>query len=327
MKNTYYLVALVILALTFGQCTKDETTLKGQQKNSNELKNGNIAVSNGRLVFTDSAVFKSHVQWIYQNLNNPSAITDFNSGKGFKSFFQIYDEGMNLADSAACASFISSHPFCFKMVTVDNEAFMEFPLGIISAYIANDQGIYQIGNCIIRETENWKSAIINGDENKLPKLFLDPNQIDDPVIKTINYNTDLSTVGNGQYSYKTSYWDSKKRIVARLYHSHEPNQGFPQYEARVTSQKKVLGVWWQENITSLCQKNYAGYYYTEGGTFLNVVTASNPDPVLNTSNIQWVIVYTQGDHIDFTRSSVIMDHWGYRGTAKREILNNDLFPN
>lgn len=333
MKKKYLNLAIAIIVLILmSSCKKEDIAAMDKNTNphSGSLKSTGISLISGRLVFSDSLVFKSYVKWVKTNIEQPDYIKSAQLEFGFKSLVSVYDEGMKLADSAQFVKYILDHSSSFKEQTVDEDPFYELPLGIITSFIANEFGVYQIGNNIIRETENYKVVITNGDETKLFMLFIDPQFIKDPSVNVFDYGTPFFL---GQYSYKTVYFESKKRIVARLYYSREPNTNQPMYESRTTSQKKGwTGIWVQENITSLGQKNYSGIYYTYKNTYWGTPLLG-PFTVLaddfsdtNISDVRLPVVITPAYKAEFTTSSCICEHWGYRGAVKKEIVNNDLFP-
>lgn len=335
MKTKYlnWTIALLLL-IALSACKKENSLPLADNIISNPdfVNSPGISLVKGRLVFADSAVFKNHISSILANQKDQELINSFNTGIGFKSFVQIYTDGMNLNDPILFEQYIKKYPACFKKIDLeDGSIFYELPLGMVYANIANSDGIYQIGKRIIRATEDFMLILKDGDENKISKILLNPSEINDPSIEKFIFNSAVKSTAppTGQYSYKTAYFNTKLRIVARLYCENIP--GGRNYEVRTSSQQKMLGGWYLDRISKLGYTRHTGTYYQYYSEYqqdpiqgpYTIISDYYEDT--NVSDIRHGVLMAWPP-IEFNSSSCLFDHFGERSSGRVEINSNDLFP-
>jgi len=273
------LFALLVLTVAITGCKKDSETANNESTNTGiQLKsiNTGIQLKNGYLVFEDSVIFNEHLIWIMQNEANPEIIDQFNKMLGFESFSEVYDKGMRMTDPAEFDEYRTKNPDCFrKVILEDNSAFWEMPMASMLSYFVDKQGVYQIGEIIIRNTEDIDFSTINPQEFSIiietPLALLD-----EEIIK--KYKESLIATKTSHYSYRTAYFKwSDRRIVARLYASSSTYPTKHKYESRTTSkQRHWSGVWVKAKIDEVGQTSQTGVYYVktsngnQGPYYINV---------------------------------------------------------
>jgi hypothetical protein len=89
-------------------------------------------------------------------------------------------------------------PTVFNKETIDNSTIYFLPHSIILCYVANKDGVYQIGEQVFRIVQNY---IYKTDESKTDKLFLPQNQIPTEGVKIMLSNPKLET--KNDYAQKT----------------------------------------------------------------------------------------------------------------------------
>jgi len=316
----FFLFAIVLLQ----SCQKDVSNELNDNKDNQSLyEKASILVINDRLSFKDTTTFNEHLQWIFENQDNPELIKSFNDERNYESMLVVYETGINLESISDFDNYLKTHPNSFYAIDVDGSVFYEMPSPAVLAYIANEDGIFQIGNKICRISYDYYYEITDGDESKIPLLFLPKEDISDNSI-FINKTHDESD--RGQFSYRTSYFSSKKRIVARLYKNWvggTANAWY--YEARTTSQKKGwTGIWVQRNISEVgvsWNTGYMKYYSWNNPITINAQTHKST----NSSDI-WRTIIIAHYSVDNSQSSCLAKHWGKDGSTLRQITNNQIFP-
>lgn len=318
-KIKFILFGIISLILVFG-CQKETNQLTElKTPNSIDMNQKDHSFVSGRIIFNDSIAFNKHLQWIFENQNQPEIIKKFNIDLGLTSMMSIYENGINIDNEKDFKKYYILHPNAFYPIEVESSVLYELSAPSVFAYIANEDGIYQIGKSIYRITFNHILEIDNGDESKIPILLLPIKDISDNNI-IISETHDNST--KGQYSYKTVYFTSTKRIVARLYKN--SIGGAYYYEARTTSQRKSFGIWWQRQITQIgvnWNQGYAKYYSWNNPITINAQTNSDSDK----ANIQRT-VFIAHYSVDHSQSSCLAKHYGKDGTTTKQITNNQIFP-
>ena len=281
----------------------------------------NISLVNNRLVFIDEASFVSYMKWAHENQSFPEKIKNVIAQKGLKSLMDVYETGMKLnKETEEFNNFCKAHPTVFNALEFENSLIYELQGPAILAYIANENGIYQVGTKIHRNTMSHSYTINDGDESKIPMLLLPVENITEPAIQVTSNSSKRA-----EYSFKTANFDATHRIVARLNeHSYSSPQEAWWYEARTTAQKKGwTGVWTQENISSLGVGWPSGY-----------VTAMNG--ITYIVNAQTTYTYGGSDAVqstqpmpkkaNFSLSSLFASHNGLRNGVHVSITENDLWP-
>jgi len=316
-----YLLIIIIIGLLFSCQKSNDSNI---ERNASQIESLGINLFNGRMVFKDTTTFRKHLQWIYKQVNNNSeAIESFNKTKNFTSLMQIYNYGMNL-EKEDFNKYLIKYPNAFSPIEIDTSIFYELPSLIGFAYIANKDGLFQIGDIICRITLDNFFEIINGDELRIPKLFLPINSINDKNIHIYSIHEDQNRYKH-LYSYKTTYFSSKKRIVARLYWD-RVNGGigtYTEYSARTTSQRKRFGAWWQRKINKISVSWGQGYISDYAGN-TDVIT-SHYYSKSNSADIRKIVYQGSIYPVNNNNSSCLANHCG-TDDVNLCINNNEIFP-
>lgn len=313
-------ILVFVSVLLFSSCKKDDSNILSDQ--NVELQN-KISAIHGRLVFRDQSAFENCLKWIFDHQNSSELIEQYFKKLEYTSMMEVYKMGMSLdKDSEEFSLFCKNHTSVFLENREDGSLTYELQVPSILAYIANENGVYQVGKKIIRVSSLGTIAILNGDESKLPMLFEPLGSISDANIEILPTSST-----KGEYSYRTSYFEDKHRLVARL--RSEAIGYMYYYFARSTAQKKNwLGIWVQEDISSLTVSWPGGGFYTEGGQAGRIASANFS--VTNNSDLEKVVVFSDSP-IVFNQSSCIALHTGVRLNddgiyVYREVANNEVFP-
>lgn len=300
-------------------CSKDEGLNKpNSNASSSTLKTAipTYSIVNNRFVFTNQTAFLNTLQYIFNNQSNQGLLSSIYLNTDFASMMQVYDYGMSIDDSLTFLTYVSNHQNSFKQIDCDSTIFYDLPCPSILAYILNPDGLVQIGSKIIRVTYDATLTIANGDTSKISLLFQPINQINDTAIQIENNVTD-----DGQFSYKTSYFGNKDRLVARLYKNHVGGADY--WEARTTSQhKNFIGIWYQKNIANLKSWHNGGTIKLNNG---NTVVLPPATIQKNNASDLWMTVYFTFSPVNLSQSSCLINHQGTRNGVIRQILNNEMF--
>lgn len=215
-------------------------------------------MQNGRLVFKTQDAYMNHLKWIHLNQTKPEVIRRFNSQIGLVSMKEIFDQGMELVDNQnEFLVFVDNYKNVFEKITdQENSVIYEIEAPPTFAYLANQDGVFQVGNTIYRLTYNFTIEIIDGDETKIPKIVSYDESIIDPSIKA-----KTTSIGKkGQLYYRTNYFSDTKRMVSR--HWESIVMGLYTYRVETTGQSRVLGVWVQKKLNYIEASWTTGYYRT-----------------------------------------------------------------
>ena len=326
MKKINFLLLPLLLGVTSckKEITLDNPSSPGTPKTIS-FDEKNISLVNNRLVFLDQDAFDRYINWAKENQSSPEKIKNVIAQKGLKSMMDIYETGMSLnKETEEFSNFCKIHPTVFYPLEFENSLIYELQAPSILAYIANENGIYQVGKKIYRITTSYSYTINDGDESKIPMLFLPVENITNPEIQ-VTSNGMTSSV-SGEYSYKTAYFDSKHRIVVRLRDFIAGSYYY--YESRTTAQNQGwTGVWTQENISRLDQSWGPGSYYTIYSDITypptNVPYATQTN--YNNSDLSCAVVYTIYP-VNFGNSSCIAYHSGVRNGVWAGVGNNEIWP-
>lgn len=321
LKNCSNVIVLLLIfsaVIVTTSCQKEEM-IEPTPKNDIVNMDHKVVVINDRLFFEDSTSFANYQNWIFKNYHEPKLIESKNERIGFISMMSIYREGMNFdGDDPRFTMYLKQYPNVFHPVEFDNSIIYELEAPCVLAYIANKDGLYQIGDKICRVTFNHYYEIKNGDESKIPMLFIPAEKVNDIAISVTNTKKN----GNlkGQYSYRTTYFNSKHRLVARLY---EDKIGYFWYfRARTTGQKKRLGIWWREKITYVKLSWPSGYYYEQGNPTKFDIPASSYTKY-DESNIEDPFVISDG-RVNRSISVCTITHQGKRSGTTKSIVNYEF---
>jgi hypothetical protein len=216
---------------------------------------------NGRLVFNDQETYHEHLNWILLNQSTPDVIRRFNSRIGLVSMKEIYDDGMELVDNHDdFLAFEEKYPRVFEQATyIENSMIFEIEAPPVFAYLANEDGLFQVGKTIYRVSYNHTIEIVDGDETKIPLILSYDESIKDPSIRS----KPTSLGKKGQLYYRADLFDEDdktKRMVSR--HWESIVAGLYTYRVNTTGQSRVLGIWWQKKLYYIEASWDAGYYRT-----------------------------------------------------------------
>lgn len=243
----------LILTLISNSCTEKDIQ---EIEHLRVHHTNDIILQDGWLVFKDRDVFMNHLNWITGNQTKPDELEAFNKNIGFKSMMEIYQESTQIVDDhEEYLQFVNNYPNVFqRVIEEENSMVFEIQAPPVFAYIANSDGLYQVGRTIYRVSYHYTYEIINGDKAKVEKILTTGDLIDDPSIRV----KPTSLEGKGQYYYRVNYFDDSKRMVSRHYWS--IIAGIYVYRVRTTGQSKVLGIWWQKKLNYIEVSWAEGYY-------------------------------------------------------------------
>ena len=255
--ENYWSICFLSLLVTFiiNSCTKDQP-----QSNVDRQIVNDITFQDGRLIFKDLTTFKEYQKWIFYNQANPQLIAERNNSLGLKSMTEYYLEGIKLAeDDPLFLAYITKYPNIFNKVAYDNSTLYFLPHSKILCYIANKDGIFQIGDKINRIVWNYIYEISSSDNSNIELLFLPKEIISDYGVKV----TQSQSIGaKNDYGNRTRYFsNSKYRIVSSLRENVYLDIWYN--EIQTNPQKKTLGVWLGAQLNTK-SANGSGYYNVLG---------------------------------------------------------------
>jgi hypothetical protein len=255
----FYGICILSLLATFIiiSCNKKEANLQDDLLVVND-----ITFHDGRLIFKDITSFINHQKWLIENQGNPQLIADKNKSLGLQSMTEYYLEGMKLDETdPKFTEYVAKYPSVFYKEICDNSTLYLLPHSKLLCYVANKDGIYQVGDQICRIAGNYIYQINNGDESKIDMLSLPKDQISDKDIKIF---PSRSNDAKNDYGNRTRYFsNSKYRIVSSL---REYTNGIAWWDDIITNpQKKTLGVWFRAQLNTK-SANGNGYMACTGCT-------------------------------------------------------------
>ena len=140
-KGVILLSSLILFCFS---CQKEEP-----EANLPVVANEGITFRDGRLIFKDYATFIDHQKWIVENKGNHQLIVDKNSSLGLKSMTEYYLEGMKLEENDPnFLAYVDKYPNIFNKEVYDNSTLYLLPHSKLLCYIANKDGIFQVGDKI-----------------------------------------------------------------------------------------------------------------------------------------------------------------------------------
>lgn len=310
-KNNYifFAVCIMMFALFIG-CSKEQP----YQPNGND----DIALEDGRLVFKNQQVFEDHLNWIFENQGNPELIINKNTELGFVSMKSIYEKGLDMMNEIeAFMEYMEEHSRVFEAVIYeDNSTLYELEAPPIFAYLANCDGLYQVGEKIFRVSYYNTYELANSDASILSQLFLESNRITDKNIKVIPTYVQSKSA---QYYYRNDYFESRHRLCSRHYESLVA--GLWCYRVRSTAQKKRLGIWIRETIDYVEVSWADGNYYQENDPNQHSISSAIHT---GTKDVDIVLQYTEYP-IVFSTSYCLATHKGTRddSSGPDEVTRED----
>lgn len=284
---------LAVLIIT--SCTKEEAKLQDNLPVFND-----ITFHNGRLIFKDVETFMDHQKWLSDNQNNPQLIAERNKALGLKSMTEYYLEGMKLEENdPKFVDYVAEYPSVFNKEIYDNSTLYVLPHSIILCYIANGDGIFQVGDQIYRIVQNY--IYRTGDESKIELLFLPKDQI---PTKDVNISLTRPEPGTkSDLGQRTEYFtnDDRFRIVSSLIEHYITDLYLGTgwyYDIRTNPQKRTLGVWLGAQLNTK-SANGNGYWYFPNDGVQHLIY---PDYEESTGVTQYYIVFCGGSPIDLNAS-------------------------
>jgi hypothetical protein len=240
----YWSICILSLLATFIiiSCTKKEANLQ-----EDLLVVNDITFHDGRLIFKDVTSFMNHQKWLYENQGNPQLIADKNKSLGLKSMTEYYLEGIKLEENDPnFLAYVDKYPNIFNKEVYDNSTLYLLPHSKLLCYIANKDGIFQVGDKIYRIVLNYVYEITDGDESKIEILFLPKDKISD---KNIKITPSHSVDAKNDYGQRTRYFSNNKyRIVSSLREFVAMSVWYN--EIQTNPQKKTLGVWLRAQLNT-----------------------------------------------------------------------------
>jgi hypothetical protein len=302
------IVLNLILLSVLLSCKKEDN----EPINVKQSVNAGIAFQDGRLIFKDAETFMDHQKWLSENQNNPLSITEKNKALGLKSMTEYFLEGMKLEENdPKFINLVAEYPTIFNKEVYDNSTLYVLPHSIILCYIANEEGIFQVGDQIYRIVQNY--IYRTGDESKIEMLSLPKDQLPTKDVHISLTRPDLGT--KSDLAQRTEYFtnDSRFRIVSSLmeYTISDPYLGANWwYDIRTNPQQRTLFAWATAQLNT--KSAYGnGYWYfpddlirhqiyssgseTSAATQYNIVTCGGSPVDLNTS---YCPAYSRGRLID-----------------------------
>jgi hypothetical protein len=295
MKKNYLLILLSVLF--FMQCSKENSIVTNIEKNSVQK---DVISKNGRLIFKDSTALFKHVNWIIENQNNPTLIDIFNKEHGITSLNSVFQKGMDITDEKEFKAYMEKYPNAFVKEYYDSSELIDLPCPNVISYIANEYGIYQVGNVV---TKVLKNTIIT-------ELYINENTLSE--LKAKNNISGLKLTISQQY-YRTAYRDSKHRLVGRV-KVYDYGNGWKIYNGTSTTQRKRLGVWLRSDLSGEVRVtwNYKMYYKDfNGNAHYEYKNGTKSDGKAHISTT--VFSYYRFDNnkqVDISRSTCSVTHYG-----------------
>jgi hypothetical protein len=277
----FFLLVSIMGAFLISSCTEKDTTYKEKP-----ISNDDITFRDGRLIFKDDKSFMDYQKWLFENQGNPQLIADKNKSYGLKSMTEYYHEGMKLDENdPKFTEYVEKYPSVFYKETYDNSTLYFLPHSKLLCYVANKDGIFQVGDKINRIVWNYVYEIADGDESKIELLFLSKDKISD---KSIKISPSCSDDAKNDYGNRTRYFsNSKYRIVSSL--KENVYAGIWYNDIQTNPQKRTWGVWLrsQLNTKSANGSGYKNALNCSGCPKLPIYASNTEKTGLSTHTISW----------------------------------------
>lgn len=251
-------IVLVNSLLLFSLSCQKEEPLGCQKEEPLGVKNDGIAFRDGRLIFKDDSSFRNHRKWLFKNESNPQLIAEKNKSLGLKSMTEYYLDGMKLDQyDPMFVKYVASYPNVFTKETIDSSTIYFLPHSKILCYVANKDGVYQIGEQVFRIVQNY---VYRTDESKIDKLFLPKDQIPLEDVKISLSQPKLETKDNDYASQPLQFTNNNNfRILSVLReHTDMDPAGNVHWtnEIFTYSQHRIVGKWWNAQLNTVTANNY-----------------------------------------------------------------------
>ena len=311
MKKKLNYLLIFSFVFFFTQCSKENSIVTKVETND---ETHDVVSKNGRLIFKDSTALFKHVNWIIENQNNPEIIEAFNKEHGIISLNSVFQKGMNITDEKEFKAYMQNHQNVFVTENYDDGELIDMPCPNVISYIANEYGIYQVGNTASKVLKN---TIIN-------EVYIGEKSI--TKLKEKHDISGLKLTIKQQY-YRTAYRDDDKkkyRVVGRV-KVYDYGNGWKIYNGTSTTQRKRLGVWLRSDLAGEVRVtwSYKMYYKDFNGiahTSYDNGTKSDPKAHVSVT----VFSYNRFDNnkqVDISRSWCKVTHYG----ANKSIQINNVF--
>ncbi len=282
-----------------------------------------IVQKNGRLIFKDTLRFVKHINWVVDNQQTFEKINKFNEQLDLISLKSIYLEGLFIKDSILFKKITSASPDIFNVFQYDSAKFVELTCPNALAYIANKDGIYQIGNIVTKVSKLGFINVNYNNEDQIDKLSKMNSLNNKKELQSLlkQNNTKLTTT---QTYYNTAYRDDKHRLVARG--TNYSSDGFFYKESRSTTQRKHLGAWFRSDLSGNVGVSYSGIrcYKDINNQIINL-PVSNSIYTSDSDIALTVFSYHVYEKINLGKSNIQVIHFGADKTiTKDNILENEL---
>lgn len=266
-------IVVIMAMFLIVACEKNETSVADQQQtvrkpqpiSDMEVMQYLPDVVDGRLVFKDKISFEKYQQWVFENQGSSDKMHNINKSLGFVSMREIYDEGLALLESGddVTNDFIKAHKNVFHATEVDGSIIQDLQAPSVVSYFANKNGIYQVGERIIRSSYDYCYIIVDADISCIPMIINASNG--EVSLQNIEI-TPTRDYAKDQIHYHTDYFsNTNKRIVARINRS--KHDGYHYWEAETNSQQKI-GVWLGKQLSGVWLTWDEGYYGYNGNNIM-----------------------------------------------------------
>jgi len=317
--NTIAFLAIVGLS-TLYSCKKEG--MNPDVSNTPVVSNlSEVSAKNGRLVFKNEEAFKQHLQWVSKNEGKSKEIIGKYKHLGLeKSMREVSLESDKLSDdteSKEYSSFCKKYPNTFLPVEFENSTLYSLQGSPSMAYLANTDGLFQIGNDIHRISYSHHYVLKGGDESKVASLISAQGAVSDPSI-TVTSTHQQTTRTTGYYV--TAYWNSNYRVVGESTYNY--SGGISEMYVKTTAQKKTLGAWFQTNNVDYVYVQWpeSTLYWGGGGTFtINGMLSAATKPTTG-----WYQVYSVYGQVDFSLSHCVAYHLGH-GDGSNTVGYADVY--
>lgn len=234
----------------------------------------------------------------------------------------VYYKADSIEDEKEYIDHCLNHPEVFCKIGDDSSYFFELKIPHLLALLANSQGMMKIGDTYVLYSNDY--VYKSKSRNSLLSVIQSGYRF---IPADVTYEETHSNIGlvneKSQYSYKTSYFDSKHRIVGRLYKYQSGNY---YYEGYTTAQKKgFLGIWFQETISMINFSRGSGYAtdYPDHLLFYDISPVSVT--YYNKSEVGAYIVTLLFGFADNAESYCPVSHSGTRSGENASITTSDAF--
>lgn len=235
-------------------------------------------VKDERLVFKNIDEFYLTLDWVSRCQDNPDKIYGIFGQSNFVSMNYIYTMGNRIIEDVdetnlkgkmqSYIEYVQSHPYSFYNLSNADECFFEMQAPSVISYIANEYGLYQIGDSIYRVSYEKEYIITDGNEDMINIVLSDveTSSYDNIIInRFVEKGKERSL--NSEYILEIT---DKKRIKIRYYTT--KSSGKWEYDVRLTGQNKVLGVWYNNqtmyNDTYAKMDKLSSYWYISGVRYI-----------------------------------------------------------